>query len=213
MLAYEADISATSAQQILKKHGFRATKPTWKPGLSEKAREKCLAFALQFESWGIEKWKDVVWTDETSVVLGHHQGAVRVKRRVFEVNDPTVICHKWKGFSDFMFWGCFSYEECGPCHIWFTETAQEKKAAEKELEEMNKEIEPKARYDWEMDQVTGGVECLLCDGRRGRKPTFHFSAKTGKLVWNGKGGVDWYRYQKVSSGSFYKIYLLITWVF
>ena len=38
---------------------------------------------------------------------------------------------------EFMFWGSFSYDKKGPCHIWRPETTQEKKTAEKELAEMN----------------------------------------------------------------------------
>ena len=41
-----------------------------------------------------------------------------------------------------MFWGSFSYDKIGPCHIWRSETAQEEKAAEKELAEMNAARKP-----------------------------------------------------------------------
>ena len=36
-----------------------------------------------------------------------------------------------------MFWGCFSFDKKRPCHIWKTETAQEKKDAQKEIDEWN----------------------------------------------------------------------------
>ena len=49
----------------------------------------------------------------------------------------TCIRRCWKGVTEFMFWGSFSYDKKGPCHIWKPETAQEKKAAEAELAEMN----------------------------------------------------------------------------
>jgi len=39
-----------------------------------------------------------------------------------------------------MFWGCFSWDKKGPCHIWTKETAQEKKQSEEELEEINEAL-------------------------------------------------------------------------
>ena len=44
----------------------------------------------------------------------------------------------WHKASEFMFWGCFSFDKKGPYHIWKTETAKEKKAAKKEINKINK---------------------------------------------------------------------------
>nr|KMM64140.1 hypothetical protein CPAG_00492 [Coccidioides posadasii RMSCC 3488] len=99
ILAFEAGISYLSVLQILKKHDFVIAKPTWKPGLTESARKKRLRFCLAHKNWTLEDWKNVIWTDETSVVLGHRREAV------------------YKKSSDFMFWGCFMYKKKGPCHI------------------------------------------------------------------------------------------------
>jgi hypothetical protein len=41
-----------------------------------------------------------------------------------------------------MFWGCFSYDKKGPCHIWKPETTQERRDAEEDLEKINEAIEP-----------------------------------------------------------------------
>jgi len=32
------------------------------------------------QDWSLEDWKKVVWSDETSVILGHRRGGVRVWR-------------------------------------------------------------------------------------------------------------------------------------
>ena len=37
-------------------------------------KETRLQFALRHKDWTIEDWKNVIWTDETSVVLGQRQG-------------------------------------------------------------------------------------------------------------------------------------------
>jgi hypothetical protein len=52
-----------------------------------------------------------------------------------------VTRKRWKGYSEFMFWGCFSYDHKGPCHIWKPETAAEKAQALEEIEAWNKAAE------------------------------------------------------------------------
>jgi hypothetical protein len=49
-----------------------------------------------------------------------------------------------------MFWGCFSYDHKGPCHIWEPETIAIKKAAEKDLEELNAELELILKAEWHL---------------------------------------------------------------
>jgi hypothetical protein len=51
-----------------------------------------------------------------------------------------VMRQRWKGFSEFMFWGSFSYYVKGECHIWEPETAAKKKALKIDLEKRNKAI-------------------------------------------------------------------------
>jgi hypothetical protein len=94
-----------------------------------------------------------------------------------------------------MFWGSFSYDKKGPCHIWLPETNPSKKIAEKELAIVNREREAKFKLDWELESAKEHMQLRTCPGR---KPQWRFTAKTGKLVRNGTGGIDWYWYQKVS---------------
>ena len=56
------------------------------------------------------------------------------------MNDKTCIRRRWKGHSEFMFWGCFSYDKKGPFHIWKAESTKEKKAAKEELKLLNKRL-------------------------------------------------------------------------
>jgi hypothetical protein len=94
-----------------------------------------------------------------------------------------------------MFWGCFTYDFKGPCHIWKKETAPEKAAAQRDLAKMNQDLEPEAKREWELK--TGTRRLTLRGQPKGRKPTWKFQKKTGKLVRDGKaGGIDWYRYNK-----------------
>lgn len=200
-LAYEAGISHSSALRILKKNNLSAVKPSWKPGLTDIMKARRLQFCLEHADWPLELWKDVIWTDETSVTLGHRRGAVRVWRTIHEAENPTCIRRRWKGASEFMFWGCFSYNKKGPCHIWIPETSQAKKNAEKELAIINREREAKARREWDIQIAFSRMSLRNLPGR---KPAWRWSEKTGKLIRRSKGGIDWFRYQKVYKSA-YKI--------
>ncbi len=74
VLAYFANISQSSIQRILRKYGLRKVKPTTKPGLTAAMRKARLEWALAHRHWTLEDWKNVIWTDETSVMLGHRRG-------------------------------------------------------------------------------------------------------------------------------------------
>lgn len=49
-----------------------------------------------------------------------------------------------------MFWGCLSWDKKGPCHIWTTETAQERKQADKEFAELNNALHERLKMEWEL---------------------------------------------------------------
>lgn len=156
-------------------------------------KEDRLKWCLQHQDWTLEDWKNVIWSDETSVVLLHRRGGYRVWRKVDEAFVRSCIRERWKGYSEFMFWGCFSYDRRGPCHCWLPETKQEKEAAIKRIEELNQELEPIMKAQWELE--TGMQRLNLRRRKPGKKPQWKWNKKNGKLS-RGKGaGIDWYRYQ------------------
>jgi transposase len=91
VLAYECGISYSSALNILHKYGLRNVKPTRKPGLNTYQRAARLAFAIKHKDWTLYDWQRVIWSDETSVILGQRRGAVRLWRRSNEAYESTVI--------------------------------------------------------------------------------------------------------------------------
>jgi transposase len=94
-----------------------------------------------------------------------------------------------------MFWGCFSYDKKGPFHIWKAETAAQKKAAEADLKARNALIEEKNKAEWELNTAMKRVNLSRKPG--GRKPVWKHTKENGAIVrTKGKGGIDWYRYQK-----------------
>lgn len=43
---------------------------TTKPGLTEAIRKARLEFCLKYQHWRLEDWKNVMWTDESELLLG-----------------------------------------------------------------------------------------------------------------------------------------------
>jgi len=97
------EISATSIWRILRRAGFQKTKPTRKPGLTQKMKKERLEWCLERKDWSLDDWKKVIWSDETSVVLLHRRGGYRIWRTAEEKVNKSCIRERWKGSSEFMF--------------------------------------------------------------------------------------------------------------
>lgn len=191
-IAKLCSVSAISIWRCLERRGFSWVKPTTKPALTKEMKKARLKFCLKY--WYFDQ-RNVIWTDETSVVLGHRRGRRRVWRRAEERFNTHVMQRRWKGAKEFMFWGAFSWQEKGPCHIWKDETAKEKREATADLEVRNSLTE-------EAHKIAQGLETSIARlglrNKPGKKPIEKYTDKTGAAVRKaGRGGVDWYRYQEV----------------
>ncbi len=80
-----------------------------------------------------------------------------------------------------------------PYHIYKTETAQDKKLAQAEIDRWNEENKADCQTKWELATVMQRTH--LTRNLGGQKPEWKWDKKHGKLVRDGKGGIDWYRYQ------------------
>lgn len=185
-------VSHQTIWRELKEQGFRSVKPTKKPGLTPRMRLERYNFAERYKDWTIEQWKDVIWSDETSIVIGVRRGGIRIWRQPSEKVLASCLRARWKGYTEFMFWGCFSYYAKGPCHIYKVESAQQKKDALEAIEKLNQQLEPQKKLEWELQT---GVRRLGLRNKPGAQPRWKWDKKHGKLVRDGKGGIDWWRYQ------------------
>ncbi|USP75525.1 hypothetical protein yc1106_02799 [Curvularia clavata] len=183
-----------SKRRVLREEGFRKTKPTRKPGLTKQMREERYRWCLEHVDWTLEDWKNVIWSDETSVVLNYRRGGYRIWRKADEAFVRSCIRERWKGYSEFMFWGCFSYDKKGPCHCWTPETNKEKEAATTWIDELNEKLEPIKKAEWELEN---GIRRLDLRNKPGRQPQWRWNKRTGKLSRRDGSGIDWYRYQTV----------------
>jgi len=94
-------VSASTVYRTLIAEGYGSYKRTVKPGLNDDNKKKRLAWCLEHSlenRWDLEKWKTVIWTDETSVQLGSVRGKRRIWRKPDEVYHNHVVVERWKGF-------------------------------------------------------------------------------------------------------------------
>ena len=187
-LAEYFGVSPRTIWRILKAYGFRKSKPTRKPGLTDKQRYQRYLFAIRYKDWTYEDWKRVIWTDETSVMLGVRRGGYRLWRRAKEKEHKTCIRPRWKRNSEFMFWGSFTADLKGPCHIFKPETQKDKEMAHKQMEEWNEWLEPRARVEWDLSLL----HRIGLRGIRGKKPSFKWSKESGKFERNSTDSIDWW---------------------
>ena len=93
-----------------------------------------LEFCLLPADWTLQDWKNVIWTDETSVMLGSRCGVwCYLWRWLNEQLILSCICRRWSGYSEFMFWGSFIYNRKGLMYIWKKEIPVEKKQVDADL--------------------------------------------------------------------------------
>lgn len=194
------DVAPRTVWKILKAEGYSQCKLTVKPGLQDLNKKERLAWCLERKDWTLEQWKDIIFSDETSVQLGGVRGRRRVWRKPDEAFHDHVIRRRWKGFSEFMFWGCFTYDKKGPCHVWEKQSAADKIAMNKDLDARNKRIEVANKRKWQKTQREWLKKWIDDhDGRRPggvRKKWVHNEDNGAFVVRPGRGGINWYRYQK-----------------
>ena len=85
-----------------------------KPLLSQRMKDQRLAFAMEYRDWGVEQWKDVMFSDEShfELHLGDKHG--RCRRPVGSDRfDPRFTMKTVKHPAKVMVWGCFSWQGRG----------------------------------------------------------------------------------------------------
>jgi hypothetical protein len=193
------EVAPRTVWKVLTQAGYSQCKLTVKPGLNKANMKERLEWCKEHEHWTLEDWKNVIFTDETAVQLGGTRGKRRVWRLPGEAYSKHCIRRRWKGFSEFMFWGSFSYDKKGPCHVWEKESTQEKKDRKADLDARNKKCEAADKKRWKKQQKEWLEAWTKAHGRGpgGTRKTWKHNEETGAfVVKNGRGGINWYRYQK-----------------
>ncbi len=84
-------ISERTTRRTLKHMGYSSRRPHRVPLLSAKNRKRRLKFAQTHQSWTIEDWINVAWSDESWFLLQHSDNRVRIWRKEHERMNPSCL--------------------------------------------------------------------------------------------------------------------------
>ena len=76
--------------------------------LTEKQRKHRLEWARSHVKWPVEKWRKVLFSDESTFTLNNHAGNNYVRRRPDEKYRPYCISPTIKRPQSIMVWGCMA---------------------------------------------------------------------------------------------------------
>src|ERR1700709_2487871 len=62
-----AEVCAETVRRTLKKEGLKAIKKKNKPSITARHKKLRMEFARRYQSWTVEDWKRVIWSDETKI--------------------------------------------------------------------------------------------------------------------------------------------------
>lgn len=110
--------SLETIRRRLRDKGLNARSPRKVPLLTGKNVSNRLKFAKQHLDWPVEKWRNILWTDESKIVLYGGKGSrLYVRRPQNTAFHPMFTTKTVKhGGSSIMVWASFSYSGVGPIH-------------------------------------------------------------------------------------------------
>lgn len=119
-LKSELDVSASveTVRRRLREDHLNARRPRKVPLLRSCHVAKRLLFARNHVDWPVQKWRNVLWTDESKIVLFGGVGSrCYVRRPPNKEFNPAYTTKTVKhGGCSIMVWGCFSYHGVGPIY-------------------------------------------------------------------------------------------------
>uniref|UniRef100_A0A4W6DY73 Transposase Tc1-like domain-containing protein n=1 Tax=Lates calcarifer TaxID=8187 RepID=A0A4W6DY73_LATCA len=99
-------------------HGLRSYKAVKKPLINERQRLAQCRWAQAYKNWTARKWKKILWSDESSLLLYPSPDNVRVHRRPGEALSPACTVPTVKhGGGRIMVWGCMQCSAAGVGHL------------------------------------------------------------------------------------------------
>ena len=123
-------------------------KSTKKLFLTDIQRAQRYELALSRKDWGLCEWRKVVFSDEASILVREQRGFQRISCTLEERFHPDVIKVQYNNYLEAMFWGCFSYDHKGLCHIYMKEDLLKTADWDQIINEKNTEIKPKLQAEF-----------------------------------------------------------------
>lgn len=109
--AKQVNVSSKTVRRRLKEANLKARRPVKVPRLTQNARVRRLQFARAHGDWTVDQWKNVMFTDETRIVLWKPDGRNHVYRRIGERYSNCALTPNVSfGGGGIMFWAGISWE-------------------------------------------------------------------------------------------------------
>lgn len=111
-------VSTVTIRRRLVENNLFARSPRKVPLLTKKQADARLKFAQDHLNWPKEKWRNVLWTDESKIVLFGGTGSRQYVRRPPNTEYLPQFTRKTvkHGGAKVMIWGSFSYNGVGPLY-------------------------------------------------------------------------------------------------
>lgn len=108
--------SPVTIRRRLVQANLKARSPRRVPLLNKKHVQKRLKFAQNHVSWPLTRWRNILWSDESKIVLYGTSGTRQYVRRppLTEFQPKYTVKTVKHGGAKINVWGCFSYHGVGP---------------------------------------------------------------------------------------------------
>ena len=200
-VAQELNLKASKStiRTVARGHKIHRVKPTKKLALTPIQEAERYEIALSRKDWTLDDWKRIVFSDEASILVGEHRGPNKISRKPNERYNPDCIEVRYNNYSEAMFWGCFSYDFKGPCHVYHPETTDEKIKYKKMMDDHNAAQMPAIQEEWDRLQAADAMKWIALGRKKPGKPAL-FKNFVKNHPWimrreKGKGGIDYIRYK------------------
>lgn len=111
---HNIDASESTVRRAFKESGFVARVKRKKPLMTANHKKKRLAWAKNHNTWTIDQWKNVIWSDETGFGLVSGEGREYNWSKDGDIldDDSVIPTKKFQG-GKVMIWGCITYQGVG----------------------------------------------------------------------------------------------------
>jgi hypothetical protein len=193
----ELDLKASKSmiRTVTHRHKIHRVKPTKKLALTPIQEAERYKIVLSRKDWTLDNWKRIVFSDKASILVGEHRGPNKISQKPDKRYHPDCIEVRYNNYSETMFWGCFSYDFKGPCHVYHPETTNEKIKYKKMMDDHNTAQMPAIQEEWDRLQVADAMKWIALGRKKPGKPALfkNFVKNHPRIMKRekGKGGIDW----------------------
>ena len=119
-MLHRVQVTETSEHQQFRgdyvNQAFMVELLTKKPLLKDTNKKKRLAWAKKHEQWTLDRWKSVLWSDESKFAIFGSNHCVFARHRVGErMISACVVSTVKHGGGGVMVWGCFAADTDAFC--------------------------------------------------------------------------------------------------